>query len=742
MTTVHASHQALDIIDIEVHSKSIRNMANEMAITLMRTSGSPVVTEALDFSTCILDRNAEQLAFAGFVTFHISTAIGGVKAVLERHPIEDLRPGDGFLCNDPHTSGAIHQGDLGIVMPFFSQGELIGFGYVNEHVLDAGGSAVSGFAPAAHDNYAEALNFNAVRVVRNYRIDPEWESFIGNNVRLRGIVLNDIRSMIAANSAGERRLSKMVEDLGVERFTALNEAAKDLSERAMRDAISKLPDGTYDSEDWVEYDARGPQEFFNVRCRLIVDGDEILIQYRGDPQTDCFVNGAWPAIVGQAWSCLLSQLCYDIPVNAGLWRPVTFDLGPQGSIVNSLPPAPVTQSHMETGARTNKLLIDVLSQACSLSSDPVISSRVAGQPCQNLAFFTSFGIDLRTGWPTVAFPVSLGQPCGGGAQTVADGLDTYAAQCMCGCNTPDVEMEESTQPGYILWRRVSRDQAGAGVYRGGMGVSGALAIVHTEVMTGGGYNSAAYIPPRGAVGGYPAGAGEWTLLTDTNVFELLERGEWPTQDKLVGRTVEHTAKTGDLVLHRGDVFIVVNGGGGGVGDPLFREPEAVAKDVRDGYVSADVAETLYGIVLDADGRADLPASRHRRDEIRTVRLGATPTLRPDENGPVFAPLSIRHDAWECSLCGTRLGPASENWRSAAVVRESKIAERFAELHSQVRVTASTAPVVMRENFCPGCATALAVDVTFMGQAPVAAPRVAVRDPYPDQHSPASSPRSR
>ena len=338
-----ATAKGFDIIDIEVHSKSIRNMANEMAITLMRTSGSPVVTEALDFSTCIVDRDAEQLAFAGFVTFHISTAIGGVKAVLRGHPLEDLRPGDGFLCNDPHSSGAIHQGDLGVVMPFFHDGEVVAFGYVNEHVLDAGGSAVSGFAPGAHDNYSEALNFNAVRVIRNYRIEPEWESFIGNNVRLQRIVLNDIRSMIAANSAGERRLKSLLDDIGFDRFAELNAAAKDLSEKAMRDVIRRIPDGTYESEDWVEWDARGPLELFNVRCRLLIADDHMTIQYRGDKQTDAFINGAWPAVVGQSWSALLSQLAYDIPVNAGLWRPITFDLGPAGSIVNSLPPAPVTQ---------------------------------------------------------------------------------------------------------------------------------------------------------------------------------------------------------------------------------------------------------------------------------------------------------------------------------------------------------------------------------------------------------------
>jgi N-methylhydantoinase B len=166
-----ASVTEYDLIDIEVHQKSIRNIANEMAITLMRTSGSPVVTDAKDFSTCILDASVEQLAFSGFVTFHISTAVLGVEAVLRNTPIEEIRPGDAFMCNDPHTSGAIHQGDVGIVMPFFFEDELVAWGYVNEHVLDIGGSAVSGFALGAYDSYSETLAFPGTRIVRGGRID-------------------------------------------------------------------------------------------------------------------------------------------------------------------------------------------------------------------------------------------------------------------------------------------------------------------------------------------------------------------------------------------------------------------------------------------------------------------------------------------------------------------------------------------------------------------------------------------
>jgi N-methylhydantoinase B len=387
---------------------------------------------------------------------------------------------------------------------------------------------------------------------------------------------------------------------------------------------------------------------------------------------------------------------------------------------------------METGMRINKVLIDALSQACALSEDPVLRSRVAGQPCQNLAFFTSFGIDLRNGYPTVAFPVSLGQPTGGGAQTVTDGLDTYAAQCMCGCNTPDVEMEESSQPGYILWRRVSRDQAGAGVHRGGMGVSGALAVIHSESMAGGGYNSAAYVPPRGAAGGYPGGAGGWKLFTDTNVFELLDQGAWPYEEDLTGTLVPHGAKSGELILKRGDVFAVVNGGGGGVGDPLFRDPALVAKDVRDGYVSQPVAELLYGVVLDEAQHADPEATAAHRDALRVERIGGVPAKQADTvNGDLFAPLQAKGGRWGCSLCGEDLGAQEGNWRDRAVTRETKVGEAFEQYRSQVRVADSAEPVVIRENFCPSCATAITVDVTFAGRGPVAAPKVGVLDPFTD-----------
>lgn len=727
MTTVSTDY---DLIDIEVHQKSVRNIANEMAVTLMRTSGSPVVTDAKDFSTCILDAKVEQIAFSGFVTFHVSTAVLGVQAVLRNTPVEDISPGDAFMCNDPHTSGAIHQGDVGIVMPFFFDGALVAWGYVNEHVLDIGGSAVSGFALGAFDSYSETLAFPGTRVVRGGRIDPAWEQFIATNVRLSGTVLNDIRSMIAANNAGQRRLETMLSEIGVERFQALNEEAKRLSEQAVRSLITALPDGTYDSEDWVEFDARGIEELHEVRTRLIIQGDEMTLQFRGGPQTDSFINGAAPAMIGQSWTTLLAQLLYDIPVNAGIWRPIHFDLGPSGTIVNSSAPAPVSMSHIQTGMRVNKMLNDVFSQACSLSTDARLASRVEGQPAQNQTYFTAFGVDRRSGMPTVAFPMSVGMPAGGPAQTVGDGLEVYAATCMNGCDMPDVEIEETSQPGMILWRRVAPDTGGAGFYRGGLGVSTCLTIQHCDRMAGGAYTNCTYVPPRGVSGAYPGAAGHADILRETNLLDLFARHEYPTETALKGRPEGGPAQTASLIFNRGDVYSVVHGGGGGVGDPLLRNTELVRKDVTDGYISSKAAHDIYGVVLDRDGGVDGEATGQLRASLREKRIGHAPERAVDLGASPFTPLRITNGHWTCGLCGQDLGSSDTNWREQASVSEHEISDRFDQLGLAVRRREQMEPVVLRENFCPGCASSLSVDVTLHGHPPVPAPRPGVIDPYP------------
>jgi N-methylhydantoinase B len=375
------------------------------------------------------------------------------------------------------------------------------------------------------------------------------------------------------------------------------------------------------------------------------------------------------------------------------------------------------------------MLNDVFSQACSLSHDPRAASRVEGQPAQNQTYFTAFGIDRRSGMPTVAFPMSVGMAAGGPAQTVGDGLEVYAATCMNGCDMPDVEVEETSQPGMILWRRVATDTGGAGLYRGGLGVSTCLAILHCDRMTGGAYTNTTFVPPRGSAGGYPGAAGKAVLLRDTNILELLQTGKYPTETELKGRDEGGPAQTASLIFNRGDVYTVVHGGGGGVGDPVLRDVEDVRKDIAGEYVSVEAGRELYGVVLDADGNVDTESTKRERAAIRERRIGSTPARNVKAEASPFAPLRTADGQWQCGLCAHGLGDAERNWREEAITTETEISERFEQLHLNVRRREQFEKVVLRENFCPGCASSLAVDVTLEGHEPVPASRPGVSVPY-------------
>jgi N-methylhydantoinase B len=182
-----------DVIAAEVHRKALQNLTNEMAITLVRTSGSPIVTDAKDFSTCLMDTKPEHLGFASYVLFHVGSSLIGTQVIASLVGEDEIRPGDGWIVNDPHTGGAMHQGDVSVIMPTFYQGEHLGWSFSNMHVLDIGGVGISGYAPGAHDVYQEGLRFPPVRIIRDGAIDNEWEHFIAANVRAPGPVLNDIR---------------------------------------------------------------------------------------------------------------------------------------------------------------------------------------------------------------------------------------------------------------------------------------------------------------------------------------------------------------------------------------------------------------------------------------------------------------------------------------------------------------------------------------------------------------------
>ena len=272
-----------DVIAAEVHRKAIKNLTDEMAITLVRTSGSPIVTESKDFSTCLMDTKPEHLGFSSYVLFHVGSSLIGTQVIADLVREEgNLRPGDGFVVNDPHTGGAMHQGDVSIIMPTFYGDEHLGWSFANMHVLDVGGVGISGYAPGAHDVWQEGMRFPPVQIIRDGAIDAQWEKYIAANVRAPGAVLNDIRSMVSANNTATGKLTQIVDEFGLEAHRQYCEINKDLSEQVLRERIALLPDGVYEAVDWNEFDGHdGPDMLLELRCRLEVDGTDLRFHLLG-----------------------------------------------------------------------------------------------------------------------------------------------------------------------------------------------------------------------------------------------------------------------------------------------------------------------------------------------------------------------------------------------------------------------------------------------------------------------------
>lgn len=721
------SGTSYDPISVEIHRKALDNIATEMAITLTRTSGSPVVYEVQDFATCLMDLDGEHLSMSATVLIHAGSSLLGTRAIIDSLGDDDqVRPGDGWIVNDPFEGGAQHQGDVAIIMPQFFRDEHIGWSFANVHVADIGGMGIGGFAPSAVSVYDEGIRFPATRIMSEGVIEREWERYIRANVRVADLVLNDLRSMIAANNVAQQKLIDVVERTGLETYREYCEINKGLTEQTFRARIAKLPDGVYETLEWIEFDGHGEDLLLEMRVTMEIDGSDMRLRFSGPDQVDAFVNGTAGTIYGGVMTAILTVLGYgDLPFNAGIWRPVEIDLGPAGSAVNAQPPAPVTAGHSFAGLRTTRAVKDLLNQACALSDDAVVRGRIGGLAAEGVGLTPLSGLG-RGGAPTVMFLMDNVTGNGGGAQTVADGLDCYGVTLSPGVGLPSIETNEALQPTLYVWRRLALNSGGPGYYRGGQGLEAGFSIMGTQRLDGAVTVGTSQAPGRGVGGGLTASAGLWQGVHDTNLAALHAEGRQATEERLTGERPERPASFGRLSLREHDVMRVRGGGGGGIGDPLLRPAEAVVADVRDQYISVKAARAAYGVVVDDALELDPAATAELRKARRAERIGGTPTARqePPETPGISVLLDRDSHRWQCGYCRSSLGSADGNWRELAATRESDMVERFAELDMYVRRHRGDHPVVMAEHHCPACGGLLVAEYYPKGSGGFKSPRLA------------------
>ena len=581
----------LDPVLARVLGRGFESICDEMGSAMIATAVSAVFVEGRDFSCALLDTRAELVATANFDPSHLSAMALTAEYALMELGWENLVEGDVIVVNDPYRGGG-HLPDICVMRPVFADGQLLGLAMNRGHHIDVGGMAVAGFPGTARSIFQEGVRIPPVKWFEAGVERRQVMDLILLNVRFPREQLGDFRAQLASCLTAEERMRELVDRRGIETVATAMQESKTYSERLMRAAITKVPDGTYSFSDVMEDDGvgNGPYE---IAVDLRVAGDVASVDFSGTSQQAVGpINSSYGNTVGSVFNAFLHTFGAEIPVNHGCFRPVEITV-PRGCFLNPIPPAPVFGGVTETSIRIIDTVIGALAEA--------VPDRVAAGSygtCVNVA---------GGGWDperASTFGVYFFQEGGWGGTAWRDGW-TSVPNPTSNFNGYPAEVVESTLPFRCIEIALNEGSAGAGKFRGGLGTRRTYELL-AESCDVNGLGDRFIVRPFGLHGGARAAPAQ--LLVQT-----AGESEPTPFDERFG--LASPSKFSSIRLERGDRLSTVTGGGGGFGDPLERDPVHVLEDVREGLISAAEARREYGVVLtggDEEMRVDESATRRLR----------------------------------------------------------------------------------------------------------------------------------
>jgi len=540
----------IDPITFEVFEHLFVSVAEEMGVTLCRTSFSPNIKERLDYSCAIYDAAGETIAQGDHMPVHLGAMPLSVRAAIDHAAME---PGDVVLLNDPFRGGT-HLPDLTMVSPVFlpapdetgpqasvlperlperlREGLRPAFYVANRaHHSDVGGMS-PGSMPLAREIFQEGLIIPPVKLVRGGAIVPDVLALILANVRTPDEREGDLTAQIAANRVAERRLLEIIAGHGPATVAAYAAAVQDHTERVMRATIAAIPDGEYAFEDRLDDDGFSPASIA-IRARVTIAGDSAVVDFTGsDPQTTGGVNANFAITLSAtlyAFRCLVRE---DVLYNAGIARVVRV-VAPEGTIVNAGRPSAVAGGNVETSQRITDVVLGALARALPAQLP------AASQGTMN-------NVTLGGRQPATGRPFAYYETIGGGmgARPGLDGISGVHTHMSNTRNTP-IEAIEHYLPVRIRQYGIRHGSGGAGRWRGGDGIVREYeALTETEVTV---LSDRRVGAPYGAEGGAAGQSGRNTLIRDG------------VETVLPGKV--------RLTLAPGDRLRIESPGGGGYGAP-------------------------------------------------------------------------------------------------------------------------------------------------------------------------------
>ena len=529
----------MDPITLGILWDRLISIVDEIVNALVRTSFSTNVRESYDLSCVLFDTQGRSVAQGSYsVPSFTGTAPATLAHMLERFPPETLRPGDVVATNDPWM-GTGHMFDINVMQPVFRGGRIVGFCMSISHLPDIGGL---GFSATARQVYEEGLRLPILKLLREGEPDPLVLELIRVNVRAPEETIGDVMANVAATSVGGRMLLEFMDDYGIDDIMPLADAIIEQSERAMRDALLRIPAGRYEHAIDVEGVA-GP---VRLACALDVADGRVHADFsRSGPAVAAAINV--PLCYTRAMACYAVKCLTTpkVPNNLGSVRPVTVS-APPGSILNPLPPSPTGGRHI-IGHFVNPLIFGALA--------PVLPDRVqADSGMLNL-------INVQGRGPEGRDVSSIFFAAGGfGAQHGLDGAPTTPSPS--NMTATPIEVWENLTGMTFLAKRLLPDSGGAGRFRGGLGqeISMRNDSAHSYAVSC--LAGRTDFPPAGLLGGQPGAR------------------------RVIAINGQEVHPKGRYVLEPGDVLTTREAGGGGFGDPAEREEAAMRRDAEAGFVTA------------------------------------------------------------------------------------------------------------------------------------------------------------
>ncbi|MDR7515471.1 MAG: hydantoinase B/oxoprolinase family protein [Armatimonadota bacterium] len=569
----------VDPVTVEILRNAFAAVAQEMNATLYRSAFSPIIYEMKDCSVGLFTARAELLGQAPGLPIFLGALDEAVRVVHEHMAPRGVAEGDVYAINDPYLTGS-HLNDVTVVSPVFFDGDLVGFTASKAHWLDVGGKD-AGVSVDTTEIYQEGLRFGPIRLVHRGEFQLDLLDILTRNSRLPRSLLGDLQAQIAACRTGERRYRGLLRRYGRTTVEAASELIFEQAERADREVIAAIPDGTYTADGYLDGDGVSPDPIY-VRVAVTVQGSDLHIDLTGSsPQRPGCTN------CGYAQTLSAARLAYKFLINphqpptGGHFRALSVT-APPGSIFAAREPAACLYYAPHLG-----LMIELVLRALS---DALPGRVPAGQPSDQMNFMVAGRLPDGQ-----VFITGEASAVGWGALPDDDGVNAVVNYMAGDLKNLPVEVEEAKYPLRVTRRALDPDSGGPGRFRGG------LALVKEYLPTAPGCRLVLWLertvtPAWGAAGGLPGRTARC----------VIDPG---------GPRERVLYKANHLPLEPGVVVRCTTAGGGGYGPPWERDAQRVLDDLLDGYISREAAEAVYGVCVRGN-EVDEDATRQLRERMR------------------------------------------------------------------------------------------------------------------------------